>query len=156
MTLSEHVYCVAIVLKMTEQVEQWICIKFCIKLKHFSVDTIQWFRRLQLWATGGWQLYHDNTPAHASYFAKRFLAKHQITQVTQPPYTPDLVPCDFWLFLKLSHLSKRRVLTIDEVKENITRQLMVTGRTVWRPKVPTLKRTGASSIYNVSCILYVQ
>ena len=24
-----------------------------------------------------------------------FLVKHQITQVTQPPYGPDLVPCDF-------------------------------------------------------------
>ena len=26
-----------------------------------------------------------------------FLAKHQITQMTQPPYGPDLVPCDVWL-----------------------------------------------------------
>ena len=26
-----------------------------------------------------------------------FLVKHQVTQVTQPLYSPDLVPCDFWL-----------------------------------------------------------
>jgi len=29
------------------------------------------------------------------------LAKHHISQVCQPPYSPDLAPCDFWLFLKL-------------------------------------------------------
>ena len=41
MPLSEHVYCVAITFKMTEWVEQQICIKFCIKLEHSSVETIQ-------------------------------------------------------------------------------------------------------------------
>ena len=37
-----------------------------------------------------------------------FFAKHHITQVTQSLYSPDLVPCDFWLFLKLNHLWKGR------------------------------------------------
>ena len=41
MPLSDHVYCVAIALKMTEQVEQQIYIKFCIKLEHSSAETIQ-------------------------------------------------------------------------------------------------------------------
>ena len=40
MPLSEHVYCVATAFKMTEKVEQWICIKFCIKLEHSSMETI--------------------------------------------------------------------------------------------------------------------
>ena len=40
MPLSEHVYCVAIAFKMTEQVEQQICIKFCIKPEHSSTETI--------------------------------------------------------------------------------------------------------------------
>ena len=31
-----------------------------------------WFRRLQLWATGDWQLHHSNTPAHASHHAEFF------------------------------------------------------------------------------------
>ena len=34
---------------------------------------------------GNWQLHHNNTPAHASRLVQGFLAKHQITQVTQPP-----------------------------------------------------------------------
>ena len=35
-----HVYSVAVALKMTEQEEQQICIKFCIKLEHSSMETI--------------------------------------------------------------------------------------------------------------------
>ena len=40
MLLNEHVYCVAITFKMTEQAEQQICIKFCIKAEHSCVETI--------------------------------------------------------------------------------------------------------------------
>jgi len=35
-----------------------------------------------------------------------FLAKHHITQVCQPPYSPDLASCDFWVFPKLKSLLK--------------------------------------------------
>ena len=62
---------------------------------------------------------------------QRFLAKHQITQVTQPPHSPDLAPRNFWLFPKLKSLLKgKRFQTIDEIQENMTGQLMVIGRTV--------------------------
>ena len=102
MLFSEHMYCVAITFKMTEWVEQRICIKFCIKPEHSSPQKLfGCFRRPQLWATGDWQLHHDNTPTHASCLVQSFVAKNQITQVTQPPYNPDLAPCDFWLFPKL-------------------------------------------------------
>ena len=49
-----------------------------------------WFWRLQLWATEDWRLHHDNMPTHASHLLQRFLAKHQITQVAQAPYSSDL------------------------------------------------------------------
>ena len=39
--LSEHVYCVAVTFKVTERVEQRICITFCVKLEHPSTETIQ-------------------------------------------------------------------------------------------------------------------
>ena len=45
--MSEHVYCVAVAFKMTEQVEQQICIKFCIKLEHSSWETIQMIQKIQ-------------------------------------------------------------------------------------------------------------
>ena len=41
-----------------------------------------------------------------------------IKTVPQPPYSPDLAPCDFWLFPKLRGC---RYETIDEMKETVTR-----------------------------------
>ena len=50
--MSEHVYCVAVVLKMTEQVEQRICIRFCTKLEHSSMGTVQMTEKAA--AVGNW------------------------------------------------------------------------------------------------------
>ena len=36
----------------------------------------------------------------------------------QPPYGPDLAPCDFWLFLKLRGC---RYETIEKMKESVTK-----------------------------------
>ena len=36
----------------------------------------------------------------------------------QPPYSPDLAPCDFWLFPKLRGC---RYETIEEMKEAVTK-----------------------------------
>ena len=41
-----------------------------------------------------------------------------INTVPQPPYNPDLAPCDFWLFPKLRGC---RYETIDEMKEAVTK-----------------------------------
>ena len=83
------------------------------------------------------------------------IVKHQITQVTQPPYSPQLAPCDLQLFPKLkSPLKENRFQTVDEIQENKTGQLMVIGRTVWGPKVPTLKGTEVLLSY-VWCFLYL-
>ena len=83
-----------------------------------------------------------------------FLVKHRITQVTQTPYSPDLVPCNFWLFPKLkSPLKGKRFQTFDEIQENLTGQLTAIGRTVWGPKVPTLK--GTETLYKMRCFLYL-
>ena len=50
--LSEHVYCVVIAFKMSEQVDQRICNKFCIKLEHSSAETIQMIQKAT--AMGNW------------------------------------------------------------------------------------------------------
>ena len=92
----------------SDWVEQWICIKFCIKLEDPSAETIQWFRRPQLWATGDWQLHQDNVPTHASHLVQSFMAKHQIIQVTQSLYSPDLAPYKFFLTLPKTKVSFER------------------------------------------------
>ena len=65
---------------------------------------------------------------HISY---NFGEKHQITQVTQAPNSPDLVPRNFWVFQKLkSPLKGKRYQNIDEIQENMMGQLMAIGKTV--------------------------
>ena len=41
-----------------------------------------------------------------------------IKTVPQPPYSPDLAPCDFWLFLNLKTC---RYETIEEMKEAVAK-----------------------------------
>ena len=152
--MSEHVHCVAVAFKMAKYSNNSAS-NFELHLNIPLQKLFGWFRRLQLWATGDWQLHHDNTPAHASRFMQSFLAKHQITPVIQLSYSPDLASCYFWIFPKLkSPLKKKRSQTIDKIQENMTGQVMAIGRTVWGPKVPTLKGTEAS-LSHVQCFLYL-
>ena len=108
-------------------------------------------------AMGNWWLAASSRQGTHSHITSpaSFLVKHQITQVTQPHYCPDTVPSKFWLFPKLkSPLKGKRVQTVDETQENTTGQLMAIARTVWGPKVTTLKGTKASLSY-VQCFLYL-
>ena len=41
-----------------------------------------------------------------------------IKTVTHPPYSPDVAPCDFWLFPKLRGCLNE---TIEEMKEAVTK-----------------------------------
>ena len=55
-----------------------------------------------------------NAPVPNSIFVIDYLTKMGIKTVPQPPYSPDLAPCDFWLFSKLRG---NRYETIEEMKE---------------------------------------
>ena len=45
--------------------------------------------------------------AHSDHVIKGFLVKNNAELVRHPPYSPDLAPCDFWLFPKLKTTLKR-------------------------------------------------
>jgi hypothetical protein len=51
---------------------------------------------------------------------REFLAKHSIPVVPHPPYSPDLAPCDFFLFPKLKG---KRFQDVAEIQLNTTQQL---------------------------------
>ena len=57
-------------------------------------------KRPHLWPDG-WLLHHDNAPPHVALSVRQFLASKSVATVEHPPYSPDLVPSDFWLFPKL-------------------------------------------------------
>lgn len=50
-------------------------------------------------------------------FLREFFAKNSTNIVPQPPYSPDLAPCDFWLFSKLKRpLRGNRFESIEDIK----------------------------------------
>ena len=70
-----------------------------------------------LWRSGDWFLHHDNAPAHTSLCVTRYLAPLGWTVVPHPPYSPDLVPCDLFLFPTIKKTLKgKRFATVEEVK----------------------------------------
>ena len=76
------------------------------------------------WDSGKWILHHDNVPAHRVVTTNEFLAKHNIPSFPYPPYSPDLAPCDFFLFPQLKKTMKARQFDdIDEIQANATRQM---------------------------------
>ena len=58
-------------------------------------------KRRELREARSWLLHHDNAPAHNALGTSEFLAKNNIAVLEQPPRSPDLAPCDFFLFPKL-------------------------------------------------------
>jgi len=57
------------------------------------------------------------TPSHTALVLRDFFAKNSIHIVPQPPYSPDLAPCDFWLFPKLKRsLQGNCFETIEEIQ----------------------------------------
>ena len=65
-----------------------------------------------------WHFHQDNVPVDNSLLVTYYLTKMGIKTVPQPPYSPDLAPCDFWLFPK--HRSCRYE-TFEEMKEAVTK-----------------------------------
>jgi hypothetical protein len=60
-----------------------------------------------------WFLQHDNKPAHTSLVVRQFLTSKNITVI--PPHSPDLAPCDFFLFPKMKLRLKRRFDMTEEI-----------------------------------------
>jgi len=76
------------------------------------------------WRSGNWILHHDNAPAHRAVTTNEFLVKHNILSLPHPPYSPDLAPCDFFLFPQLKKTMKAsRFDYVEDIQANMTRQL---------------------------------
>ncbi|KAI6647565.1 Transposase [Oopsacas minuta] len=57
----------------------------------------------------GMKFHHDNAPAHTARKTKDYIKQSGLELIDHPPYSPDLAPCDFWLFPTIKrHLKGRR------------------------------------------------
>ena len=50
------------------------------------------------------KLLHDNALAHRSATVQEYLKESGLDVLDHPPYSPDLSPCDFWLFPRLKEM----------------------------------------------------
>jgi len=62
--------------------------------------------------SAGVLLLHDNAPVHMSAKSQAAIRQCGFQQLNHPPYSPDLAPSDYFLFLSIS--------SSDEVKEAVT------------------------------------
>ena len=135
---------------LNDWVEQGICIKFCIKLEHSSMETIQVIQKATV--VGNWWLVVSSQQhARSCVISCRvFLQNIKSPRWLSPPTAQ--IPCPV-AQLK-SPFKGKRFQTVDEIKENTMVQQMAIGRTVWGPKGPILMGTEASLFY-VQCFLYL-
>ena len=96
--------------------------------KEYYIEVLREFRKRFSWKkaalfkSGQWHFHQDNAPVHNSILVTDYLTKIGIKTVPHPPYSPDLAPCDFWLFPKLKEkLRGCRYETIEEMKEAVTK-----------------------------------
>lgn len=78
-------------------------------------------------------LHHDNARPHTAIRTIDFLNDTRVQLLPHPPYSPDLAPCDFWLFPFLKkHLrgerypnEKEAILAINHVLKEAPQELFV-------------------------------
>lgn len=59
-------------------------------------------------------MHHDNASAQTANKTKTFLASEKVELVTHPAHSPDLAPCDFFVFPKIKDLMRGFTFTSSE------------------------------------------
>ena len=108
---------------------QWVPTGITVN-KEYYIEVLWEFRkrfrrkRPELFESGQWHFHQDNAPVHNSILVTDYLTQMGIKTILHPPYSPNLAPCDFWLFPKLKeNLRGNRYSTIEDMKEAVTRVL---------------------------------
>ena len=92
--------------------------------KEYYVEVLREFskrfhrKRPALFKSAQWYFHQDNAPVHNSILVIDYLTKMGINTVPQPPYGPELAPCDFCLFPQLRGC---RYETIEDMKKAVTK-----------------------------------
>ncbi len=77
-------------------------------------------KRPHLWAGHQFLLHHDNASPHTAVFTLAFIGERDMEMVPHPPYSPDLAPCDFFMFPRLkAELRGRQFRRIPEMQEAV-------------------------------------
>ena len=69
-------------------------------------------------------LHHDNARVHTAYTVTSFLESQRIRLMPHPPYSPDLAPCDFYLFGLIKDILSSREITCLRMLENMVEEML--------------------------------
>lgn len=111
---------------------------------HVYCETIKKLRRaIQNKRRGllskGVVFFHDNARPHTANVTKELLQEFDWDVFDHPPYSPDLAPSDFHLFLHLkSFLGGRHFNDDDELKEHVTTWLKTQAATFYEEGIQKL------------------
>jgi len=87
---------------------------YCSVLRRLREDKQR--KRPELWRAGNW-LHDDNALSHRALVTREFLTQNSIITLLHPPYSPNLAPCEFFLFLKMKlQLKGRRFDRVEEIQ----------------------------------------
>ena len=65
-------------------------------------------------------LLHDNAPVHNAKKVQTAIAESGFHEMNHPPYSPDLAPCDYFLFRHLKkHLRGRRFSSDTDIRVDV-------------------------------------
>jgi len=81
-------------------------------------------------------LHHDNAAAHKARIVTEYLRNERVDLLPHPPYSPDLAPCDFFLFPRIKKELKGK--RFDKV-ENLARAVQAVSQ---KRTMRTLSRVG--------------
>jgi hypothetical protein len=89
-----------------------------------------------------WLLHNDNAASHTFVLTQQFLAKNKMHVIPHPLYSPELAPCDFFLFPNTKLKMKgRRFDSTDEIQAESQRVLDTLDRTGLPGSVPKMEET---------------
>ncbi|VVC29679.1 Protein-tyrosine phosphatase-like,Dual specificity/tyrosine protein phosphatase, N- [Cinara cedri] len=75
-------------------------------------------KRPNLWQSGEWFFHHDNASAHTAISVRQFYTKNYMIPLSHPPFSPDLAPCDFFLFPRMKrYLKGKHSVEVNEVEQ---------------------------------------
>jgi histone-lysine N-methyltransferase SETMAR len=102
-----------------------------------------------------WRLHFDNAPIHHAKIVKAFLAKNGVATLHHPPYSPDLSPCDFFLFGELKKWVRgKHFLSIEHAVSqaasfmmNIDKKKMQRSFEAWPTKCTKVRQSNGAYLH---------
>ena len=70
------------------------------------------------------EILHDNARPYKTALVQEILDENKVNVVLHPPYSPDLAPCDFWLFAKIKNgLAGQQFSRIQDLARTVNSEL---------------------------------